>query len=65
MCFREFHGVPKITVLGSSLAMTLVLAACGQGSSQQEQAAPPPPVVTAITVQSAAVPNIIELPGRI
>ena len=65
MCFREFHGVSKFTVLGSSLAMALALAACGQEASQQQQAAPPPPLVTAITVQSAAVPNIIELPGRI
>lgn len=65
MCFREFHGVSKFTVLGSSLAMALALVACGQESSQQQQAAPPPPLVTAITVQSAAVPNIIELPGRI
>ncbi len=45
--------------------MALALAACGQEASQQQQAAPPPPLVTAITVQSAAVPNIIELPGRI
>jgi len=65
MCFREFHGVSKFTVLGSSLAMALALVACGQEASQQQQAAPPPPLVTAITVQSAAVPNIIELPGRI
>ncbi|MFN3674733.1 MAG: efflux RND transporter periplasmic adaptor subunit [Sphingomonas pseudosanguinis] len=55
----------KFFVPGSSLAMALALAACGQGNEQQQQAAPPPPVVTAITVQGAAVPNIIELPGRI
>jgi membrane fusion protein (multidrug efflux system) len=28
-------------------------------------AAPPPPLVDVVTVQSSAVPNIIELPGRI
>lgn len=65
MWFREFLGVAKFFVPGSSLAMALALAACGQGNEQQQQAAPPPPVVTAITVQGAAVPNIIELPGRI
>lgn len=65
MWFREFHGVSKFTVLGSSLAMALALAACGQGASEQQQAAPPPPLVTAITLQSAEVPNVIELPGRI
>ncbi len=64
MWFREFFGVSKFSGFGSSLAMAFALAACGQGG-QQQQAAPPPPVVTAITVQSAAVPNIIELPGRI
>ena len=64
MWFREFLGVAKFFVPGSSLAMALALAACGQGD-QQQQAAPPPPLVTAITVQSTAVPNIIELPGRI
>ncbi|WP_230480488.1 efflux RND transporter periplasmic adaptor subunit [Sphingomonas sp. Leaf21] len=54
----------KFSGFVSSLAMAFALAACGQGE-QQQQAAPPPPLVTAVTVQAAAVPNIIELPGRI
>ena len=43
----------------------LAAQASARRSAAQQPPAPPPPVVTAITVQAGAVPNIIELPGRI
>lgn len=39
-----------------------MLAGCGK---KEEQPAPPPPLVTAATITSEPVPNILELPGRI
>jgi membrane fusion protein (multidrug efflux system) len=44
----------------------LALASCGRGGdSAQQPAAPPPTLVTAVTVRAEAVPNIVDLPGRI
>ncbi len=49
-----------IPILG--LLSALSLSACSGGGEQQQ---PPAPMVTAITLQAEAVPNVIELPGRI
>ncbi len=44
----------------------LALAGCGGGGDQQaQQPAPPPPAVEVVTVGTTAVPNVVELPGRI
>src|SRR3546814_17811420 len=42
-------------------ALALLLAAC----SSEAPPAPPPPEVTIVTVRTQAVPNVIELPGRV
>lgn len=44
------------------MAMSL-LAACSGGEQQQPQM--PPAIVEVVTVETGAVPNIVELPGRI
>lgn len=49
-----------IPILG--LLSALSLSACSGGGQQQQ---PPAPMVTAITLQAEAVPNVVELPGRI
>ena len=45
----------------SAAALALLLTAC----SPEAPPAPPPPEVTIVTVRSQAVPNVIELPGRV
>lgn len=45
-------------------AAAAALMACGCGTNQPAST-PPDPIVEVITVQNRAVPNIIELPGRI
>ena len=45
----------------AALAFSLVLAAC----SSEAPPAPPPPEVNIVTVGTQAIPNIIELPGRV
>ena len=42
-------------------ALALLLAAC----SSEAPPAPPPPEVNIVTVRTQAVPNVIELPGRV
>lgn len=56
----ESHFIMKQILAG--LAACLLLSACSQGEAPPEQQ--PIPVKT-ITVSSKAVPNIIELPGRV
>lgn len=53
----------RLSLVAATLP-ALLLAACGSGEPQQP-AAPPPVEVTAVTVKGGAVPNLIELPGRI
>jgi membrane fusion protein, multidrug efflux system len=43
----------------------LLLAACGKDAPPQAAAAPPAPEVRVITLQSAPVRNIVEVPGRL
>ena len=45
----------------SAAALALLLTAC----ASEAPPAPPPPEVTIVTVRSQAVPNVIELPGRV
>lgn len=52
--FRPFAGA-------AGAALALLLAGC----SSEAPPAPPPPEVNIVTVQSQAVPNVIELPGRV
>lgn len=54
---------PRIAHL-SPLLLGLSLGACG-GQADQQQTTPPPPLVQSITIGAEALPNIIELPGRI
>ncbi|MFV0624872.1 efflux RND transporter periplasmic adaptor subunit [Sphingomonas sp. ac-8] len=61
MIIAPSFGRPGRTLV--VVAGALALSGCGGGAEQPP--APPPPLVTAITVQGEAVPNIIELPGRI
>ncbi len=42
-------------------ALALVLASC----SSEAPPAPPPPEVNIVTIRTQAVPNVIELPGRV
>src|SRR3546814_7616723 len=42
-------------------ALAFLLAAC----SSEAPPAPPPPEVNIVTVRTQAVPNVIELPGRV
>ena len=49
-----------IPIVGLMSALTL--SACSGGGAPQQ---PPAPMVTAITLQAEAVPNVVELPGRI
>ncbi|MDO9367533.1 MAG: efflux RND transporter periplasmic adaptor subunit [Sphingopyxis sp.] len=42
-------------------ALALLLASC----SSEAPPAPPPPEVTIVTIRTQAVPNVIELPGRV
>lgn len=56
--------INRQAVRAAGLASLLSLAACGSGEQQQPPEMPPP-LVTAITVRTQSVPNIIELPGRI
>lgn len=54
-----------------TIALALVLAACGSGQPDgppgggMPGAGGPPPLVEAMTVRAQTVPNIVELPGRI
>ena len=48
----------------SLLILGLMLGACS-GQADQKKAAPPPPLVESITIGAEALPNVIELPGRI
>lgn len=57
--FRSYPST-KAVLLGAPL---LLLAACG--GEQAAPPAPPPVAVTVVTVAARAVPNIVELPGRI
>lgn len=43
------------------VALALLLAAC----SSEAPPAPPPPEVNIVTIRTQAVPNVIELPGRV
>lgn len=61
MIIAPSFGRPGRTLV--VVAGALALSGCGGGAEQPP--APPPPLVTAITVQGEAVPNIVELPGRI
>ena len=45
----------------ASAALALLLAAC----SSEAPPAPPPPEVNIVTVGTQAIPNVIELPGRV
>jgi multidrug efflux pump subunit AcrA (membrane-fusion protein) len=45
-----------------SLSLLAALSACGRDA---EQKAPPPTPVETVVARAQAVPNIIELPGRI
>ena len=45
----------------SVAALALLLTAC----ASEAPPAPPPPEVNIVTVRSQAVPNVIELPGRV
>jgi membrane fusion protein (multidrug efflux system) len=56
-------GRPGRTLVVAAGALSL--ASCGGGGTAEQPAAPPPTLVSAVTVQAQAVPNIIELPGRI
>ncbi|MCX8475348.1 MAG: efflux RND transporter periplasmic adaptor subunit [Sphingomonas sp.] len=47
-----------------ALLLPMLLAACGGGGAGQQQAAPPPKVLVE-TVRAGAIPNLVELPGRI
>ena len=42
-------------------ALALLLASC----SSEAPPAPPPPEVNIVTIRTQAVPNVIELPGRV
>jgi membrane fusion protein (multidrug efflux system) len=60
---------PSLGRFGVPLVASLILAGCGDAGGGARgggaQGANPPPLVEVITVQSQAVPNIVELPGRI
>jgi RND family efflux transporter MFP subunit len=47
----------------SAISFALFLTACGGGAGQQQ--APPPPKVLVETLRTSAIPNVVELPGRI
>lgn len=47
----------------STAALALLLTACGGGGGQQQ--VPPPPKVLVETIRASAIPNMVELPGRI
>lgn len=55
--------MPKLSK--PTLALIAVLSAAACGKAGPEQAAPPPVAVQVVTVGAEALPNIIELPGRI
>ena len=54
-------GRVRRLALSAAFAFPLILTGCGS----EPPAAPPPPEVSIVTVQGQAIPNIIELPGRI
>lgn len=51
----------RVRFVASAAALALLLAAC----SSEAPPAPPPPEVNIVTVGTQAVPNVIELPGRV
>jgi len=54
-------GRVRRLALSAAFTFPLILAACGA----EPPAAPPPPEVSIMTVAVQAIPNVIELPGRI
>lgn len=56
-------ATPMPSPVRAAILLPLLLAACG--GEPAAPPAPPPVAVTAITVAAQAVPNIVELPGRI
>src|SRR3546814_7923521 len=61
----DFPGVLMIRLRpvasAACAALALALASC----SSEAPPAPPPPEVNIVTVGTQAVPNVIELPGRV
>lgn len=47
------------------IVATLFVAACGSDGADKAGSAPPPPTVVLATASVTAVPNILELPGRV